>query len=502
MSKLKSFMTQNYILILCSLGIMIIHLSKAQTKENSTSWSITNKMVGAHYVGWYGDSSSRSQDSLRHWKDGHVHSPMIGLYDSRRPSLLTYHLLTAWACGIDGFIFDWYGKESFENKSLITLKSVIDIIRNINSSQFHFSLIVCYDDQATGSLDSNLLFLRDSVIGLPSSYLSYLVIFIFNYPGYYSASDYRRKADSIFSTPPVLVWNESQQEVFPYVDGCYPWVQPSDTNGDGYPDWDSAGKNWGKSYLGDFYWRVNNLPQLGQLRFACSGVWPGFDDRPLTWGQNRWMDRQDGKMYDSTWNFVHTYTYPLLLPWVQIETWNDFNEGTEIEATKEDRYKYLLATKKNIGKFKNISIDQIDTSKFVEAERIYYIHRALEKSKGDSAIFDPSIDSAIARFFDTPTNVTSNRQYNTLPVEFALQQNYPNPFNPSTTIGYELPKNAYVTLIVYDLLGRPVETLVNKLQSAGNHSVRFNGTNLPSGIYFYRLQAGTYYHTMKLLLLK
>lgn len=85
---------------------------------------------------------------------------------------------------------------------------------------------------------------------------------------------------------------------------------------------------------------------------------------------------------------------------------------------------------------------------------------------------------------------------------FLLSQNYPNPFNPSTTISYQLPTNSLVVLKVFDVLGREVQTLVDERQTAGNHSVKFSATNLPSGMYFYRLQAGTYHDTKKLLLLK
>ncbi len=88
------------------------------------------------------------------------------------------------------------------------------------------------------------------------------------------------------------------------------------------------------------------------------------------------------------------------------------------------------------------------------------------------------------------------------PGAFLLQQNYPNPFNPSTVISYRLPVSADVTLKVFDVLGREVETLIQEHQSAGVHSVRFNASNLPSGVYLYRLQAGNYSDTKKLLLLK
>jgi len=95
----------------------------------------------------------------------------------------------------------------------------------------------------------------------------------------------------------------------------------------------------------------------------------------------------------------------------------------------------------------------------------------------------------------------------TLPIEFKLEQNYPNPFNPSTTIKYSIPINvksemSNVKIIVYDILGREVTTLVSKQQSAGNYEVVFDATKLPSGTYFYKLQSGDFRETKKLLLLR
>lgn len=96
---------------------------------------------------------------------------------------------------------------------------------------------------------------------------------------------------------------------------------------------------------------------------------------------------------------------------------------------------------------------------------------------------------------------TNNRTDN-VPTAFVLSQNYPNPFNPATMINYQLPMNSHVTLKIYDVLGREVKTLVNERQSAGTHSVRFDGSGLSSGVYFYRLTAGHYSITRKLVLMK
>ena len=89
-----------------------------------------------------------------------------------------------------------------------------------------------------------------------------------------------------------------------------------------------------------------------------------------------------------------------------------------------------------------------------------------------------------------------------VPLTMTLSQNYPNPFNPSTTIRYGLPARSHVSLTVFNTLGQQVAELVQGNQDAGYHEMRFDGSGLASGVYFYRIQAGTYVDTKKLLLLK
>jgi photosystem II stability/assembly factor-like uncharacterized protein len=89
-----------------------------------------------------------------------------------------------------------------------------------------------------------------------------------------------------------------------------------------------------------------------------------------------------------------------------------------------------------------------------------------------------------------------------VPATYSLQQNYPNPFNPTTTINYSVPKSGLVKIKVYDLLGREVASLVNENKPVGNYSIEFNAGKLTSGIYFYRMESGSFSHTKKLLLVK
>ena len=89
-----------------------------------------------------------------------------------------------------------------------------------------------------------------------------------------------------------------------------------------------------------------------------------------------------------------------------------------------------------------------------------------------------------------------------IPEHFVLSQNYPNPFNPTTVISYQLPVASNVKIAVFDILGREVASLVNEREEAGSHEVRFDGSDLASGVYLYRLEAGSFVQTKKLILLK
>ncbi len=94
-----------------------------------------------------------------------------------------------------------------------------------------------------------------------------------------------------------------------------------------------------------------------------------------------------------------------------------------------------------------------------------------------------------------------NQKHN-LPELFNLSQNYPNPFNPSTTINYEIPKSGLVTIKIYDVLGREVETLVNEEKNSGKYKVEFDGSKLSSGVYFYKITTNNFSETKKMLLMK
>jgi|WetSurMetagenome_2_1015567.scaffolds.fasta_scaffold07288_5 hypothetical protein len=110
-----------------------------------------------------------------------------------------------------------------------------------------------------------------------------------------------------------------------------------------------------------------------------------------------------------------------------------------------------------------------------------------------------SVLTAMIDFSSSVTNTTSN-----IPSEYKLEQNYPNPFNPTTQINYSVKENSYISLKVYNLVGQEIATLVNSIKQAGNYSINFDISeyNMPSGVYFYKLNADNYTETKKMIVTK
>ena len=145
-----------------------------------------------------------------------------------------------------------------------------------------------------------------------------------------------------------------------------------------------------------------------------------------------------------------------------------------------------------------IDTDTITTTSFVTPElqqkksHYWRVYSATDEYLGPKSNFSRFVTGAI-------TSISSSKN---LPSIFSLSQNYPNPFNPSTSINFSLPLRANVLLEVYSPLGEKVITLINENKEAGMYEVNFNASNLTSGIYIYRIQAGEYIQSKKLLLLK
>ncbi len=130
-------------------------------------------------------------------------------------------------------------------------------------------------------------------------------------------------------------------------------------------------------------------------------------------------------------------------------------------------------------------------------------------SPKDYSFVDASNNSANVQYRLKQIDVDGSFKYSkivelsaTLAKEFVLEQNYPNPFNPTTVISYSIPTASNVSVKVYDVLGNLVSTLVNQNQAANSYQVNFDASNLSNGVYFYKIQAGSYSSIKKMLLLK
>ncbi len=111
-------------------------------------------------------------------------------------------------------------------------------------------------------------------------------------------------------------------------------------------------------------------------------------------------------------------------------------------------------------------------------------------------------DLSNSAFSISPISDISERDGADIPREFSLSQNYPNPFNPTTTIQYSLPARTVVRIVLFNILGEPVKTLVNEVKNPGNYNYTFNAGNINSGVYFYKMYAGSFTYIRKLIYLK
>ncbi len=147
------------------------------------------------------------------------------------------------------------------------------------------------------------------------------------------------------------------------------------------------------------------------------------------------------------------------------------------------------------------NVDAVNTVKYTKQEKAEIERRIENYNPTDKKEFMNKLSSDIKLIEVINTSKVTTKVNNNLPKAFKLLQNYPNPFNPVTNIKYEIPKDAFVTLKVYDLLGKEVFS-INEFKKAGSYEVRFDGANFASGMYFYQITSGNFTDTKKMVLLK
>lgn len=140
-----------------------------------------------------------------------------------------------------------------------------------------------------------------------------------------------------------------------------------------------------------------------------------------------------------------------------------------------------------------------------QANRVYHNHQDLSSGDGCVDITSGSVQATLPNLcmrLQLPPFVGTQEITIGVPKVYNLAQNYPNPFNPSTSIKYSIPKSGIVKLVIYDLLGREIQTLVNENKEVGTHEVQFDASNLASGAYFYRIESGDFTDVKKMVLIK
>jgi hypothetical protein len=258
-------------------------------------------------------------------RPGHIN---VG-YSSQDRVVLEKQVDRAKQLGIAAFVVNWYGaRHEFEDKAYTLMQQV--------AAEKNFKVAIMYDEDdsdpasATDAVLVDLQYAYDRYIGPHAvvdrdSYLRYQgrpMIFIFPKGGHTDWNRVRQTVNS-WEDPPLLIYKDiNRQNPNPF-DGFYAWVNP------GSAGWQHDGSNWGQQYLDNFYQTmITQYPD----KIAVGAAWPGFNDSRASWSRNRKMNSRCGKTLDDTLRmFRRYYSGQRQLPFVMIDTWNDYEEGTAIE---------------------------------------------------------------------------------------------------------------------------------------------------------------------------
>ena len=249
----------------------------------------------------------------------------------------------------------------------------------------------------------------------------------------------------------------------------------------------------------------------GAWRWSNSGVLPAagtWRQVAATWGSAGLKIYLDGVYINSNSYSGGLPTYATEL--IGVSAWGDFFNGYVDEVR-------IWNYERSIAQINFTLLDTLSSEYYSTSDSgliAYYRMDLLEdlgiNSDGPDDIRDLSINGNHLDSYGDPVLLSSGAfvvtgveiKTNEIPVRFGLSQNYPNPFNPSTTIQYSIPQRSNVSLRVYDILGNEVATIVDEYKSAGSYEVTFDAIGLSSGFYFYKLRAGSFVETKKMILLK
>lgn len=176
-------------------------------------------------------------------------------------------------------------------------------------------------------------------------------------------------------------------------------------------------------------------------------------------------------------------------------TWTKLFSGyiNEIYTAKDN---IIIASRSGIYFSKDEGVNWLNPSKGLENLNVISV------AANNSFAFALTADGNVSRRPLAEIYVDVNVNKNNIPGNYDLLQNFPNPFNPSTTIKYSIPKSSFVSLKILDILGKEIQTIVNEEKQPGNYEVKFDGSNLASGIYLYQLKVADFVETKKMILLR
>jgi hypothetical protein len=231
---------------------------------------------------------------------------------------------------------------------------------------------------------------------------------------------------------------------------------------------------------------VGNEVFVGGLFISAGGVSANYVARFNT-QTNTWSSLGTGSS-----NGVNGNVFELAVVGNEVFVGGSFTEAGGVRANRVARFNTQTNTWSSLGTGSQNGVNSGVNALAVVGNEVY-VGGSFTEAGGVSANY-------VARWNSGTSRVEQLSP--TAPKTFLLEQNYPNPFNPSTTIRYQLPVASEVKLEVYDVLGKKIATLVNERQSAGSYQVVWNASGLSSGTYFYRLQAGTFVETKKMIMVK
>lgn len=247
-------------------------------------------------------------------------------YSSHDPAVIQKQIRQAKALGISGFVVDWYGyRQPFIDRSYALLQTIAA------QEQFHVAMMYDETDDEDGATDESIedfkLFKKTYLSANAPGRQAYLtydgrpVVFIFP-KGRHTDWKRVRAEVSKWDKPPLLIDEYPPGPFASVTDGYYAWINP------GPKGWSPDGNNWGEQHLVNFY---NTMRTKYPDKIAVGGVWSSFDDSKASWGLNRHIFPRCGQTFTDTYNLWRQYSADAYMPFVLVETWNDYEEGTAIE---------------------------------------------------------------------------------------------------------------------------------------------------------------------------